>query len=196
MNKKEFLDNLSKYLRGIPGEDERDIISDFEEHFEMGKKEGRTEEDLAKSLGDPKALANQMRASIMVARAEKETTTVNITRAVFASLGLGFFNLIFILGPFVGILGVLAGLFAAAIGATAGGITGLLGTIFSPLFPEYFNLIVNPAVGIFASIGVICFGVLFFIGDMYLARTLFRLFIRYIKFNVRIVTGKERRDEA
>lgn len=196
MNKKEFLDNLSKYLRGIPGEDERDIISDFEEHFEMGKKEGRTEEDLAKSLGDPKALANQMRASIMVARAEKETTTVNITRAVFATLGLGFFNLIFILGPFVGILGVLAGLFAAAIGATAGGITGLLGTIFSPLFPEYFNLIVNPAVGIFASIGVICFGVLFFIGDMYLARTLFRLFIRYIKFNVRIVTGKERRDEA
>ncbi len=196
MNKKEFLDNLSKYLRGIPGEDERDIISDFEEHFEMGKKEGRTEEDLAKSLGDPKALANQMRASIMVARAEKETTTVNITRAVFASLGLGFFNLIFILGPFVGILGVLAGLFAVAIGATAGGITGLLGTIFSPLFPEYFNLIVNPAVGIFASIGVICFGVLFFIGDMYLARTLFRLFIRYIKFNVRIVTGKERRDEA
>ncbi|MCK5567059.1 MAG: DUF1700 domain-containing protein [Actinomycetia bacterium] len=57
-------------------------------------------------------------------------------------------------------------------------------------------MIVNPAVGIFASIGVICFGVLFFIGDMYLARTLFRLFIRYIKFNVRIVTGKERRDEA
>lgn len=196
MDKKEFLENLSKYLRGIPGEDEQDITSDFEEHFEMGKKEGRTEEDLAKSLGDPKALANQLRASIMVARAEKETTPINITRAVFASLGLGFFNLIFILGPFGAIAGVLVGLFGAAIGATAGGITGLLGTIFSPLFPEYFNLIVNPAVGIFASIGVICFGVLFFIGDMYLARALFRLFIRYIKFNVRIVTGKERRDEV
>ena len=196
MNKKEFLESMSKYLRGIPGEDEQDIISDFEEHFEMGKKEGRTEEDLAKSLGDPKALANQLKASIMVARAEKETTAANITRAVFASLGLGFFNLVFILGPFVAISGVLAGLFAAAIGITAGGITGLLGTIFSPLFPEYFNLIVNPAVGIFASIGLICFGILFFIGDMYLARALFRLFIRYIKFNVRIVTGKERRDEV
>jgi len=42
MDKKEFLDSLSKYLRGIPGEDERDIVSDFEEHFEMGKKEERT----------------------------------------------------------------------------------------------------------------------------------------------------------
>jgi len=196
MNKKEFLDDLSKYLRGIPGEDEQDIISDFEEHFEMGKKEGRTEEDLAKSLGDPKALANQLKANIMVAQAEKETTAVNITRAVFASLGLGFFNLIFVLGPFIGILGVITGLFATAIGTTAGGITGLLGTIFSPLFPEYFNLIVNPAVGIFASIGLICFGVLFFIGDIYLTRGFFRLFIRYIKFNARIVTGRERKDEV
>jgi len=196
MNKKEFLDNLSKYLRGIPGEDEKDIISDFEEHFEMGKKEGRTEEDLTKSLGDPKALANQLKANIMVAQAEKETTAVNITRAVFASLGLGFFNLIFVLGPFIGVVGSLAGLFAAAIGTTAGGITGLLGTIFSPLFPEYFNLIVNPAVGIFASIGLICFGILFFIGDMYLTRGFFRLFIRYIKFNARVLTGRERKNEV
>jgi len=196
MNKKEFLVNLSKHLRGIPGEDKKDIISDFEEHFDMGKREGRTEEDLAKSLGDPKILANQLRANIMVAQAEKETTAINITRAVFASLGLGFFNLIFILGPFIGILGIIAGLFAAAIGISAGGITGLLGTIFSPLFPEYFNLIVNPAAGIFASIGVTCFGVLFFIGDIYLTRGFFRLFIRYIKFNARIVTGRERKDEV
>ena len=196
MNKKEFLDNLSKYLRGIPGEDEQDIISDFEEHFEMGKNEGRTEEDLSKSLGDPKALANQLKANIMVAQAEKETTAVNITRAVFASLGLGFFNLIFVLGPFIGVVGILAGLFAAAIGTTAGGITGLLGTIFSPLFPEYFNMIVNPAVGIFASIGAICFGILFFIGDIYLTRGFFRLFIRYIKFNARVVTGRERKNEV
>ena len=196
MNKKEFLDNLSKYLRGIPGEDEQDIISDFEEHFEMGKNEGRTEEDLAKSLGDPKALANQLKANIMVVQAEKETTAVNITRAVFASLGLGFFNLIFVLGPFIGVLGILAGLFATAVGITASGITGLLGTIFSPLFPEYFNLIVNPAVAIFASIGLICFGILFFIGGIYLTRGFFRLFIRYIKFNARIVTGKERKNEV
>jgi uncharacterized membrane protein len=195
MNKKEFLDNLSKYLRGIPWEDEQDILSDFTEHFEMGVKEGRTEEDLAKSLGDPKALANQLRASIMVAKAEKETTAVNITRAVFASLGLGFFNLVFVLGPFIGILGILAGLFAAAIGISAGGITGLLATIFSPLFPEYFNLVVNPAVGIFASIGAACFGLLFFIGNVYLIKGFFRLFIRYIKFNTRIVTGKEKKDE-
>ena len=196
MNKKEFLDNLSKYLREIPREDEKDIISDFEEHFEMGKKEGRTEEELSKSLGEPRALANQLRASIMVAQAEKETTAVNITRAVFATLGLGFFNLIFVLGPFIAVLGVFLAFFITAVSVSAGGIVGLLGTIFSPLFPEYFNLIVNPAVGIFASIGAICFGILFFIGTIFLTRGFFRLFIRYIKFNARVVTGKERKDEV
>jgi uncharacterized membrane protein len=196
MNKKEYLDNLSKYLRGIPREDEKDIMSDFEEHFEMGIEEGRTEEDLSKSLGEPKALANQLRANIMVAQAEKETSAVNITRAVFASLGLGFFNLIFVLGPFMAVLGVLLALFITGISIAAAGIVGLLSTIFSPLFPEYFNLIMNPAVGIFASIGAVSFGVLFFIGDVYLTKGFFRLFIRYIKFNARIVSGKETKDEV
>jgi len=196
MNKKEFLDSLSKYLRSVPREDEQDIISDFEEHFRIGIEEGRTEEELAGSLGDPRLLANQFKASILVARAEKETTAANITRAVFASLGLGFFNLIFVLGPFIALLAILIALFAVAVSITAGGITGLLGTIFSPLFPQVFSLLVNPAVGIFASIGLICFGVLFFIGNIYLTRGFFRLFVRYIKFNVRIISGKEKRDEV
>ena len=196
MNKKEFLDKLSRYLRSVPREDEQDIMSDFEEHFEMGIKEGRSEEELAGALGDPRTIANQFRASIMLAQAEKETTATNIARAVFASLGLGFFNLIFVLGPFLAIFAIMIALFAAAIGITAGGITGLLGTIFSPLFPDVFNMLINPAVGIFASIGLICFGVLFFIGDMYLTRAFFRLFIRYIKFNVRLIARKENKDEA
>jgi len=196
MNRKEFFKDLSKYLRGIPREDEEDIINDFEEHFDMGEKEGRTEEDLAKSLGDPKALANQFKASIVVAQAEKETTAVNITRAVFATLGLGFFNLIFVLGPFIAVIAVLFSFFVTGISISAAGIVGLLGTIFSPLFPEYFNLIVNPAVGIFASIGAICFGVLFFIGTIYLTKGFFRLFIKYIQFNARIVKKKKKKDEV
>lgn len=196
MTEKEFLDSLSRYLRDIPLEDRQDIISDIKEHFQMGKKEGRSQEELAESLGDPRVLANQFRASIMLARAEKETTAANITRAVFASLGLGFFNLIFVLGPFLVVLGILIALFAVAVGIAAAGITGLLGTIFSPLFPEVFNLLINPAVAVFASIGLICFGVLFFIGNAYLTRGFFRLFVRYIRLNARIITGKERTDEA
>ncbi|MBN1299065.1 MAG: DUF1700 domain-containing protein [Actinobacteria bacterium] len=190
MNKKQFLEKMSSYLRGIPAEDEKDIISDFKEHFEIGIQEGRTEEELAESLGDPKSLANQLRASLMVEQAEKNTSAANIVRAVFASLGLGFFNLIFVLGPFLVIAGVMVALFAAALGVTSAGITGFFGSFFGPLFPQYFSILVNPAVSIFISIGVICLGVLFFIGDIFLAKWLYRLFVMYIKFNARIITGR------
>lgn len=191
MNKKDFMDRLSSYLGGIPGEDREDVISDFDEHFEAGLAEGRTEEDIADSLGDPKSLANQLKASILVREAGKTTSAVNITRAVFATLGLGFFNLIFILGPFIAIAAVLISLFATAIGITASGITVFITSIFGPFFPQYFTGLINPAVAIFGSIGLTCFGILFFIGDIYLAKLLYRLFVRYIKFNLRIITGKE-----
>jgi uncharacterized membrane protein len=191
MNKKEFINKLSSYLSGIPTEEKQDVISDFEEHFKEGMAEGRTEEDIAGALGDPRVLANQFKASILVYEAEKTASPVNITRAVFATLGLGFFNLIFVLGPFVAIACVLIALFASAVALTAAGITVFFGTIFGPLFPEYVSTLFNPAAAIFGSIGVTCLGVLFFIGDIYLAKLLYKLFLRYIKFNIRIITGRE-----
>ncbi|MCJ7727620.1 MAG: DUF1700 domain-containing protein, partial [Actinobacteria bacterium] len=182
---------LSLYLGGIPGEDRQDVISDFEEHFKEGLAEGRTEEDIAGSLGDPKSLANQFKASILVSEAEKTTSAVNITRAVLATLGLGFLNLIFILGPFIAIVAVLISLFASAIAIVAAGITVFIASIFGPLIPQYFAVLINPAVAIIGSIGVTCFGILFFVGCIYLSKILYRLFVRYIKFNLRIITGKE-----
>lgn len=191
MNKKDYINKFSSYLRGIPEEERQDVINDFEEHFKEGMAAGRTEEDIANSLGDPRALAKQFKASILVSQAHKSTSPVNITRAVFATLGLGFFNLIFILGPFVAIVAVLIALFACAIASTATGITVFFAAIFGPLFPHYVSVLFNPAVAIFGSIGVACLGILFFIGDVYLSKLLYRLFLRYIKFNIRIIIGRE-----
>jgi uncharacterized membrane protein len=191
MNKKEFINKLASYLRGIPAEEKEDVIGDFEEHFKEGMAEGRTEEDIAEALGDPRALANQFKAGILVYQAEKTASPVNITRAVFATLGLGFFNLMFVLGPFVVIACVLIALFAGAVALTAAGITVFFSTIFGPLFPEYVSTLFNPAAAILGSVGVTCLGVLFFIGDMYIGKLLYKLFLRYIKFNIRIITGRE-----
>ena len=191
MNKKQFLDQMTVNLRGIPKEDRLDIISDFEEHFKIGMEKGRSEDELSESLGNPKILAKQLKANVLVDQAEKTASATNITRAVFATLGLGFFNLIFVLGPFAGIAAVLFSLFATAVAIAASGITILVATIFGPLFPEFVGIIVNPAVGIFGSIGLTCFGILFFIGDIFLGKVLYRLFIKYIKFNIRVIKGKE-----
>jgi uncharacterized membrane protein len=190
MNKKDFMGKLSSYLRGIPEEEKQDVISDFEEHFKEGLAEGRTEEEIADSLGDPRNLANQLKASILVKQAEKTTSAANITRAVFATLGLGFFNLVFILGPFIAIVAVLVSLFASAIAIAATGIAVFFAAIFGPLFPQYFAVLINPAGAIFSSIGVACLGILFFIGCIYLSKIFYGLFVKYIKFNLRVITGK------
>ena len=68
---------------------------------------GKTEEEIAFSLGDPRILAKQFSASYAVQRAESSTSVNNILRAVLAVVGLGFFNLVFVLGPFLGLVGVL-----------------------------------------------------------------------------------------
>jgi uncharacterized membrane protein len=197
MNKKLFIEILSSNLKGLPKEEKLDILSDFEEHFAIGNEKGRSEEELTESLGDPKALAKQMRAASLIKKAETNKSASNITQAIFASIGLGFFNIIFLLGPFIAAVAVIISLFSVAIAIAAAGITGFFGSILSPLFSNYINtsIFINPVVGIFTFIGVGAFGGLFFIGDVYIAKYMYKLTVRYLKFNMRIITGRRQKDE-
>ncbi len=197
MNKKHFMDILSANLKGIPREEKFDIINDFEEHFAIGKENGRSEEELTEALGDPKLIAKQMNASSLIKKAEETTSASNIAQAIFASIGLGVLNIIFLLGPFIAVIAVILALFTSAIAITAAGITGFFGSIFSPLFSNYINssILINPAVGIFTFLGIGAFGGLFFIGDVYLAKYTYRLTVRYLKFNMRVITGRRQKDE-
>jgi len=195
MDKKEFMDRLSKSLKGISSQEKMDILGDIQQHFEMGASEGRTEQELAESLGNPVILGRQLKANALVDIAEKDASAGNITKAVFASLGLGLLNLIFVLGPFILLAGVLLILFGAAIAVTAVGITGFFASILGPLFPQYFSSMIQPAAGAFASAGITCMGLIFFIADIYLARAMYRVFIKYIRFNIRIIKGRGKTDE-
>jgi Predicted membrane protein len=51
MNKKEYLEELSRLLRKLPKEDREDIISDYGEHFAIGLEKGRSEEEISRALG-------------------------------------------------------------------------------------------------------------------------------------------------
>lgn len=61
MKKKEFLEELEEYLIGIPKSDKEEILQDYEDHFKIGKKKKRSEEDIIKSLGDPRKIARAVR---------------------------------------------------------------------------------------------------------------------------------------
>ena len=64
MNKKEFLEELEERLIGISKEDKEDILQDYEEHFKIGKKKKRSEGEIAKSLGNPKEIAKEIRKEL------------------------------------------------------------------------------------------------------------------------------------
>lgn len=195
MNKLQYLENLEKSLKSLPKEETNDIINDFKEYFEVGIERGRSEEDLSLSLGNPKMLARLIRLESYIKKAEETKSASSILRAVFMSIGLSFFNLIIMLPVFLIVISALAALFACSISLSAAGITGTVGSIFSPLFSQYLTFNVNVAVSIFAFIGIGSLGILFFIGNIYISKFIFRLVVRYLRFNLSVVKGKRGQDE-
>jgi uncharacterized membrane protein len=176
-------------LSEFPKEDREEILYDYEEHFRMGLAEGKSEEEISKSLGDVYMIARQFKATFTIKRAETTASAGNLIRAVLATVGLGFFNLVFVLGPFMGLVGILIGLFAAAIGLTMAGLGVFLALIISPMFSA-INTDMNPVFLIFSSTGLTCFGLLFLIGDVYLTKFFFKGTLAYLKWNISVITQK------
>lgn len=193
MTKQEFIDILTRSLGSLPLGDRDEILFDYEEHFRIGLAEGKAEEEIANSLGDPRTIARQFNADYHVKQAEADATVSNTFKAVMATLGLGFFNLIFVLGPFLGLLGALFGLFIAAGAIIISGIALFAATIFGPFIPiavdSTFIMMASPAAAFFVSVGLVSLGLLFMIGNVYLVKYFFIGTVRYLKFNMKIIKG-------
>ena len=198
MNRIQYLKTLEKNLKTLKKEETDDIIRDFTEYFEIGIERGRTEQELMNSLGSPKILARQIRFESYIKLAEETASAAHIGKAVFTSIGLSFFNLIFIFPLFLLVLGLLAALFIFAVAISAAGVTGAIASLFLPLISQYvtFNTFIHPAVMVFAFLGIGAFGVIFFIGDIFFSRFLFGLTTRYLRFNLEIIRGRRQQDEG
>ena len=61
MSKNDFLDILRDYLKGSFSELEiNNILRDYEEFFLNGELQGKSDEEIIKSLGSPKSIANEL----------------------------------------------------------------------------------------------------------------------------------------
>lgn len=56
VTKQEFLDRLKASIGSLPIQDQADILNDYEEHFRIGMESGKTEAEIADSLGSPEEL--------------------------------------------------------------------------------------------------------------------------------------------
>ncbi|HEY8004323.1 MAG TPA: DUF1700 domain-containing protein [Phenylobacterium sp.] len=135
MTRQAFIARLREGLRGLPPSAVADIVADYETHFTEGLAAGRSEADVAAALGDPGRLARELRAERGLQRWEEERTASAGAGAVFAVLGLGAIDILFLLPILMGVAGAMFGIaiaivavfFAGGVVFAAGPFTGLPG---------------------------------------------------------------------
>ena len=188
MDKVQFLTRLKRSLSRLPENEKKEILYDYEEHFRTGLDEGKTEEEIARSLGNPNVLGKLFHIDALLEEGREGKHAGAVVRAVFASLGLGFFNIIFILGPFSALLAGLISLWASAASLALSGLAVILSLILQPLLPAFIDFGgLNIAFAIFAAVGASALGLLALIGMVYITRWFLLITEKYIRFNLRII---------
>lgn len=191
-NEQEFIRVLRSRLEGtLPKEELEDIVSDYAEHFRIGKANGRTDEELWRSLGSPEDVAREIRIMHLVKKAENVRSCRNIFHAVIATLGLGLFNLVFVLVPFLLLVLMLLLVFIIGVVFAIFGPVAFVSSVLQLAGVPAFALWLSPGAGIFISIGMTSLGLLLIIGDYFLARFFYRVGIQYLKWNISTITGTE-----
>ncbi|CAH0195521.1 hypothetical protein SRABI80_01703 [Peribacillus frigoritolerans] len=184
MNKEQFLKQLNASLTRLSLEEREDILQDYEEYFEIGMEEGKSEQEISKSLGNPKQISKELMATYHLGQVEQTTSAGNVMRAVWAVIGLGFFNLVIVLGPFIALIGVVIAGWVSAIAF-----------ILAPL-GALFNLVLGnfQLFDVFFALGLCGIGIFIAMGMFVATSALTKGFIRYLKFNASLVKGGLKND--
>lgn len=85
MSKEGFLKELSSYLRKLPEEERQDILLDYEEHFQFGLEEGKTESEIIQSLGSPKVIAKELLAMYRFDEMKKKSIDFKCDKSCYGS---------------------------------------------------------------------------------------------------------------
>jgi uncharacterized membrane protein len=192
MRREEFLAALKRALGGMSEHERREILYDYEEHFRMGMAEGRTEEQIARSLGNPRVIGKSYAIDVLLEEPrEGGLRAASVVRAVFASVSLTFFNLIFILGPFLGLVGVMIGLWAGAAALPLSGLVVFLSPLVNLVAPGFIGTSGLSALFLlFAGVAVTALGLLAVLGMWKLSGLFIRMIAAYVRFNARVISRR------
>jgi uncharacterized membrane protein len=203
MTKHEFLAELASALQRIPEGERQDILRDYEEYFTDAAHAGRTDAEVIATLGQPSHIAKQLIADHHLSRAQSNLTLASFLKATLAVVSLTFFNLVFILGPLIGAIGFLFGLWLASISFVITPLLYIISLAFNlPSFgtESITGLLqqsdVPPTIqqslvtfGGFITITASGVGLLGCVVLYYISRWCIRMFIRYMQANVAILRG-------
>jgi len=189
MNKEQFLRDLRQALSSLPTMEVEEILRDQEEYIRDAVLAGRGEQEVLKSLGTPRSFAASLIADVKIQKAADSTTlkkqASNTFGALIAILALAPLNLIFVLGPFLGISGLIFGGWAT----TTAAFLGSIGVVFVILFKLIFLPvgILTHLAAIFFSLGTVGVGLLGFIFMFLVTRLFLRMTISYLRWNLHFI---------
>ena len=130
MNKQAYLASLKRSLSGLPVDQVEDILRDYEQHFIDARAGGRSDEDTARALGDPRKIALEFKAMAHLDAFQNKHSLANLWRMVFALVCMVGFNMFLLPFLLVAPLMLLA-LYLASASCLVGGVlltaSGLLG---------------------------------------------------------------------
>ena len=123
----EFLAALRAGLRGAPEVAIDEVIAEYDTHFAEGKAANRSEQDIAAALGDPWALAQELRVELRIARWEAAPSPRSGVQVVTSVIALGVLNaaLSFLVLPLLLLIAL------AVIVAIAACVAGGIGMLFA-----------------------------------------------------------------
>lgn len=180
MNRQIFMSELYNSLYFLPESERRDITEDYEEHFREGIKNGKTEEQICRELGNPREIANSYRKTPQ--NHEKRFGPA----AVIMTIIIILLNITFILGIYLGIWGIVAGLFSGSIALFIGGVASIIGFTIIPFIQISLQNFPYVAL-VFLGIGSMSLSILWFIGNCYLVKFLILGTKAYVNWNIKII---------
>lgn len=144
MDKQAYLDALHKALAGLPPETIAKTLAYYEQRFVDGVMSGRTEQEIASELGEPRKIAMTLRANAHLNAFEQKKSPVNAMRMMVSFVGLAIFNL-FMVVPAMVYGAMLMAIYACAfafyvsgIAITASGLAGANELVLSGPFHHLF----------------------------------------------------------
>ncbi len=148
MDKLAYLDALKQAMAGLPHDVQAKTLAYYEQRFVDGVAAGRSEQDVARELDDPKKIAMTLRASAHMDAFAQKKNPANLVRLLISALGLAIFNL-FMVVPAMVFAALLATVYACALGFYVAGIaitaSGLAGANELVLDTPLRHFLVNEA---------------------------------------------------
>ena len=193
MNAEQFIGELRKHLSHLPASEVEDIIRDQREFISDAVSAGRSEESVVAGLGDPRAFAASLSVETKLQQAAQHQQSIpqqagNVFGAVLAILALAPLNLIFVLGPFLALSGIIFGGWAASVAGSMA-VLVMMGVFFFKLIFISAGLWTHLSTFFFilGSVGASFLALLFM---AFVTRWFFVGTIGYLKWNLKFIKGR------